>query len=141
MVPPSFIQVLGGIDINESIENIVETFIGIFPNEEVDIGRYSVITLKPMQIIDPHVDKGFYEDIYNRFHIPLATTRGAQFYSRAYKKRIESVHMGLGELWWLDNKREYWVENTSSKPMVHLVIDALVFGFRRESDGISKRVS
>lgn len=70
-----------------------------------------------------HVDEGAYAERYTRFHLPLATGEGCQFYGETASDCGEFVHMRKGELWWFDHRRPHWVFNGSTTHRLHLIVD------------------
>jgi len=67
----------------------------------------------------PHVDEGRYYASRDRYHLVVQTSEGAS-------KLIcgpEVVEMGLGEVWWLNNKALHSAENNSSTDRVHVIFD------------------
>lgn len=75
--------------------------------------------------IDPHIDEGEYADVYSRFHLPLVTDEGCQFYGGTSPGCGEFVHMRRGEVWWFNHKRPHWVFNGSPYNRVHLIVDCI----------------
>jgi len=67
----------------------------------------------------PHIDEGRYYASRDRYHLVVQTSEGAS-------KLIcgpEIVQMGLGEVWWLNNKALHSSENNSSTDRVHVIFD------------------
>lgn len=84
-----------------------------------ELGRVMLVELAPGGHIDRHFDDGAYAAHYQRFHLVLQSDVGNTFTCGA-----ETIHMKPGELWQFDHRTEHEVRNASSRPRVHLIIDA-----------------
>jgi hypothetical protein len=67
----------------------------------------------------PHVDEGRYYASRDRYHLVVQTNEGAS----TLRCGPELAEMGLGEVWWLNNKALHSSENNSSSPRVHVIFD------------------
>lgn len=87
-----------------------------------ELGRAMIVNLLPGGHIDAHIDEGAYADHYNaRFHYVMESAPG-----NVFRCGNECVHMGEGELWRFDHKREHEVWNHSAGPRIHLIFDAVI---------------
>ena len=60
-----------------------------------------------------------------RLHIPLFTNEDFLFHSWNSEGVEEAVHMGEGELWYLDIRKPHRAVNEGKTPRIHLVIDVI----------------
>jgi hypothetical protein len=84
-----------------------------------DLERAMVVKLPAGRRVYPHVDEGSYYASRERYHLIVQTSEGAS-------KVIcgsEAVDMGLGEVWWLNNKALHSSENNSATDRVHVIFD------------------
>ncbi len=84
------------------------------------IGRVILVSLKPGGSIDAHHDAGDYADAYDRFHVALQSDDGNLF-----TVGDEAFHAVPGEAFWFNVKQQHFVENHSSRPRIHLIVDLL----------------
>lgn len=87
--------------------------------EDSIIGRAKIVSLPSGNKVYPHVDRGEYYRVRNRYHLIL---QSAGSWMRAGN---EEVRMKTGELWWFDNKAEHEAMNDSDTDRVHLIFDLL----------------
>lgn len=92
----------------------------------IELGRVLIVNLKPGAEIAPHCDEGEVAAHFERFHVPLYSDHGNEFHCEN-----ENVHMGAGELWVFNNKKEHWLKNGSANPRIHLIVDAVSTHFRK----------
>ena len=84
------------------------------------LGRAKLVSLPAGAKVYPHVDRGEYYRVRDRYHLVLKSDIGS--WLRAGE---EEVRMAEGELWWFDNKAEHEALNDSKMPRVHLIFDLL----------------
>lgn len=84
-----------------------------------ELGRVMLVELKPGGHIPAHTDEGDYAEHYERFHLVLTSDEGNVFHNGA-----DSLHMKPGQLWKFDHHQPHAVDNNSSTPRIHLIIDA-----------------
>lgn len=89
---------------------------GVF--DSAKFGRIVVAKLHPNSVIKTHVDEGNYVKAHDRFHLVITANPGVKF-----KCEEEEVHMGAGEIWWFDNKKEHSVVNKGDAERIHVVVD------------------
>lgn len=100
--------------------------------EPQKIGRVFIVALKPGGKVLPHEDVGMYSDRFERFHIPLQSDDGNEFFCQHSEGVTESVFMRPGELWWFNHKKLHWVVNGSARDRLHLIVDAVCPQYRKE---------
>lgn len=83
------------------------------------LGRAVFSLIEPRGFVKWHIDPGEYVAATMRFHVPLVTSPGAV--NRA--PNGESLHMGVGELTWLDNKSLHGADNESDEWRTHLIFE------------------
>ena len=79
--------------------------------------RARILGLMPGHKIRPHVGNLEEREIA-RFHVPLVTHPAARLFAVD-----ESIHIPVGQLWYLNQTRTHWVENNSDILRLHLVVD------------------
>lgn len=82
------------------------------------LGRVMINKMAPGGRIFPHADTPMHAEYYTRFHIVLQSAPGVQF-----RCGDENVYMGVGEVWYFDNKLEHEVVNNSAVDRIHMVVD------------------
>jgi len=85
--------------------------------------RASLVRLNPNNKIDPHEDKNFSLCHSHRVHIPIITNEQVRFHVGD-----QSMAIPVGQIVEINNRREHWVENSSSRGRVHLIIDWVIAG-------------
>lgn len=100
--------------------------------EPQKIGRMFIVALRPGGKVLPHEDVGMYSDRFERFHIPLQSDDGNEFFCQSSESITESVFMRPGELWWFNHKKLHWVVNGSARDRLHLIVDAVCPQYRKE---------
>ena len=88
-------------------------------NEGSILGRAKIVSLPPGNKVYPHVDRGEYYRVRNRYHLILQSTGS---WMRAGN---DEVRMRTGELWWFDNKAEHEAMNDGNSDRIHLIFDLL----------------
>lgn len=82
------------------------------------LGRVMVNKIAPGGKIYPHADTPSHTEYYSRFHIVLQSQPGVVF-----RAGDEQIYMGVGEVWWFDNKQEHEVINNSADDRIHMIVD------------------
>ena len=85
-----------------------------------DLSRAKLVQLPPGHKVLPHIDRGEYYKVRDRFHLVLKSEPG-----NVLNAGDESQWMKPGELWWFDNKAMHDAENASASPRVHFIFDLL----------------
>ncbi len=87
--------------------------------EDSVMGRAKIVCLPPGNKVYPHVDRGEYYRVRNRYHLILQSSGS---WMRAGD---EEVRMQAGELWWFDNKAEHEAMNEGDTDRIHFIFDLL----------------
>ena len=85
-----------------------------------ELSRAKVVRLEPGHRVYPHVDRGEYYRIRDRYHLVLKSEPGNYL-----KAGDERNWMKPGELWWFDNKATHEAENASNGSRIHFIFDLL----------------
>ena len=84
------------------------------------LGRAKIVCLPAGKKVYPHVDRGEYYQLRNRYHLVLRSSAGS--WMRAGN---EEVRMQEGELWWFDNKAVHEACNDGDQDRIHIIFDML----------------
>jgi hypothetical protein len=88
---------------------------------ECPIGAVRLMKLSPGSKIKEHQDFDLkLEDGFARFHVPILTNPGVEFYLNGVR-----VVMQVGECWYLRLSDPHHVSNNGDSDRIHLVIDAV----------------
>ena len=82
------------------------------------LGRVMINKLNPGGVIYPHADTPAHAEYWDRFHIVLQSSPGANF-----RSGDEWVHMATGDIWWFNNSVEHEVINNSATDRIHMIVD------------------
>lgn len=85
-----------------------------------ELGRATLVALRPRGWVRPHVDAGAYYRVRDRFPLVLKSPGGSPLTAAGV-----TVVMQEGELWAFDNKAEHDARNPSDEPRLHLIFDVL----------------
>jgi len=105
----------------------------IADSEDSILGRAKIISLPPGNKVYPHVDRGEYYRVRNRYHLILQSTGS---WMRAGE---DEVRMKTGELWWFDNNAEHEAMNDGDRNRVHLIFDLLPLALKSEVFGSDRQ--
>ena len=83
-------------------------------------GRARFALLPPGKTVLPHMDRGEYYRLRDRYHLVIRSETGSLLNAGG-----ESVRMHEGELWWFDNKAVHDACNDSGSDRIHLIFDLL----------------
>ena len=83
-------------------------------------GRAKIVCLPPGTHVYPHVDRGEYYRLHARFHLVLRSNNGSML-----RAGDETRRLGVGELWWFDNKQVHEAWNDGPENRIHLIFDLL----------------
>jgi len=81
------------------------------------LARAKIVNLPPGGRVLPHVDRGTYYAVRDRYHLVIESA------GCGMSAGDEQVVMRPGELWWFDNKAEHAAWNDTSEPRIHLIFD------------------
>ena len=84
------------------------------------LGRAKIVCLPAGKRVYPHVDRGEYYRVRNRYHLVLRSADGSWL-----KAGDEDVRMKEGELWWFDNDQMHEAYNDGDQDRIHLIFDML----------------
>ncbi len=82
------------------------------------LGRVTLVKLQPWGRVFPHIDKGAYYRIRDRYHLVLDSANGSPLTAGG-----ETALLREGELWAFDNKQPHEAHNLSDRPRIHLIFD------------------
>ena len=93
-----------------------------------ELGRARLARLPPGKVVSPHIDRGEYYRLRDRYHLVIRSARGSLLQAGG-----EQVRMQEGELWWFDNSAVHDARNDSGEHRVHLIFDVLPAGGKAAS--------
>lgn len=100
---------------------LARDFLQSFADERTaELGRAKIVRLMPGRRVYPHIDRGEYYRLRDRYHLVLRSAAGSYL-----KSGNETVRMREGELWWFDNKQVHEAYNDGEHARVHLIFDLL----------------
>lgn len=85
------------------------------------LGGIFITRVPPGEGIDPHADRGWHVDYYEKFYLSLRSAPGAEFLCRG-GGRTEAICPAPGEIYRFDNRRLHWVVNESDEDRVTLIV-------------------
>ncbi|MEL6876686.1 MAG: aspartyl/asparaginyl beta-hydroxylase domain-containing protein [Pseudomonadota bacterium] len=83
-------------------------------------GRAKIVCLPAGKRVYPHIDRGEYYRLHNRYHAVLKSSQGSWL-----KAGEEEIRMREGELWWFDNKQVHEARNDGTEDRIHIIFDLL----------------
>ncbi|MBM7066981.1 aspartyl/asparaginyl beta-hydroxylase domain-containing protein [Actibacterium sp. 188UL27-1] len=115
-------------------------FLNTFAEEQDSIlGRAKIVCLPAGKRVYPHIDRGQYYRVRNRYHFVLKSSLGSWM-----KAGDEEVRMQEGELWWFDNDQMHEANNDGDQDRIHMIFDMLpkhrveeVFGKNVEMEAVA----
>ncbi len=84
------------------------------------LSRAKIVCLPAGRRVYPHIDRGEYYAVRNRYHLVLKSSHGSWL-----KAGDEEIRMNEGELWWFDNKQVHEAYNDGAQDRIHLIFDLL----------------
>jgi len=100
---------------------LTRTFLEDFAREQDSLlGRAKIICLPAGKRVYPHIDRGEYYRVRNRYHFVLRSTAGSWL-----KAADEEVRMKEGEVWWFDNDQMHEAFNDGDEDRIHMIFDML----------------
>ena len=85
-----------------------------------ELGRAKLVMLPAGRRVYPHIDRGEYYRVRDRYHLVIRSTAGSWL-----RAGDEEVTMQEGELWWFDNKAMHEAWNHGDQDRLHLIFDML----------------
>lgn len=100
---------------------VARAFLESFAAEQdAELGRGKIVRLLPGRRVYPHIDRGEYYRVRDRYHLILQSAAGSYL-----KAGDEAVRMREGELWWFDNNAMHEAHNDGDAQRIHLIFDML----------------
>ena len=97
------------------------SFLKAFASQQSAVlGRAKLVMLPAGRRVYPHIDRGEYYRVRDRYHLVLKSTAGSWL-----RAGDEEVTMREGELWWFDNKAVHEAWNSGDQDRLHLIFDLL----------------
>lgn len=84
------------------------------------LSRAKIVCLPAGRRVYPHIDRGDYYRVRDRYHLVLRSSRGSWL-----KTGDEELRMQEGELWWFDNKQMHEAFNDGQQDRIHMIFDLL----------------
>lgn len=84
------------------------------------LSRAKIVSLPAGKRVYPHIDRGEYYRVRDRYHLVLRSTNGSWL-----KTGDEEVRMREGELWRFDNKQVHEAYNDGDEDRIHMIFDLL----------------
>jgi aspartyl/asparaginyl beta-hydroxylase (cupin superfamily) len=84
------------------------------------LSRAKIVCLPAGRRVYPHIDRGAYYRLRNRYHLVLKSADGSWL-----KAADEEVRMREGELWWFDNDQMHEAHNDGEHDRIHMIFDLL----------------
>lgn len=84
------------------------------------LGRAKIVCLPAGKRVYPHIDRGEYYRVRNRYHFVLRSSQGSWL-----KAADEEIRMQEGELWWFDNNQMHEALNDGDQDRIHMIFDML----------------
>ncbi len=110
---------------------LFRSFLTEFAEErDGQLGRAKIVRLPSGKRVYPHIDRGDYYRLRDRYHLVLRSSQGSWL-----KAGDEEVRMRVGELWWFDNKQIHEARNDGDEDRIHLIFDVLPNGAAKDAFG------
>lgn len=84
------------------------------------LSRGKIVCLPAGRRVYPHIDRGEYYAVRNRYHLVLKSASGSWL-----KSGDEEIRMQEGDLWWFDNKQVHEAFNDGDQDRIHMIFDLL----------------
>ncbi len=85
-----------------------------------ELSRGKIVLLPPGRRVHPHIDRGEYYRLRNRYHLILQSAAGSWM-----RAGDEEVRMQAGELWWFDNDQVHEAHNDGELDRIHFIFELL----------------
>ncbi len=93
---------------------------GVAAVEDAILGRGKIVCLPAGRRVYPHIDRGAYYEVRDRYHFVLRSTQGSWM-----RAGDEELRMREGELWWFDNHAMHEAMNDGDEDRIHMIFDML----------------
>lgn len=84
------------------------------------LSRAKIVSLPAGKRVYPHIDRGEYYRVRNRYHFVLRSSAGSWL-----KAGDEEIRMREGEIWRFDNKQVHEAYNDGAEDRIHMIFDLL----------------
>ena len=84
------------------------------------LSRAKIVCLPAGRRVYPHIDRGAYYLLRDRYHLVLRSARGSWL-----RAGNEEIRMREGEVWWFDNKQIHEAFNDGDEDRIHMIFDLL----------------
>lgn len=81
------------------------------------IGGILITKLPPGGSIQPHTDKGWHAQYYDKFFVPIQITKEATF-----GFEDGDINAEEGDAWWFDNSQVHWVTNNTDSERIAMIV-------------------
>jgi len=81
------------------------------------LGGVLITRLPPGGRIEPHVDRGWHAEHYDKYYVPIQNGAGATF---NFPDGV--ISPTLGEVYWFRNDRPHWVINGSDSDRIAMIV-------------------
>ena len=88
--------------------------------QDAELSRAKIVRLMPGRRVFPHIDRGEYYRLRDRYHLVLRSQAGS-----CLKSGDEEVRMHEGERWRFDNKAVHEAFNDGQAERIHMIFDLL----------------
>jgi len=85
------------------------------------LGGILITKIPPGCGIDPHVDRGWHVETYDKFYLQLQGAPG-QVFGCEHRGVVEELEPKTGDIWLFDNRKLHWVRNISDSDRVTCII-------------------
>ena len=103
----------------KSFPLVIEFIKELARSVDAELSRIRLVNLPPGNKVYPHVDRGEYYAVRDRYHLVLSTGPDGSL----LKSGDEEKRMRAGELWWFDNNQPHESFNDSDSNRIHLIFD------------------
>lgn len=86
------------------------------------LGGVLITKIPPGCGINPHTDKSWHVDYYDKFYLSISSARGAVFECATDDGGVETLNPLNGEIWRFDNRNLHWVRNNSNEDRITLIV-------------------
>lgn len=103
----------------EHLPSVVDfSFKAMFAVEGEQLGGVLITNVPPKGKVEPHIDEGWHVDFYDKFYLHLESNDDVEFCWRDGQK----IQPKKGDLYWLDNTKEHWVNNNGETDRTTLIV-------------------
>jgi hypothetical protein len=81
------------------------------------LGGVLITQLPPHCEIHPHVDGGWHAGYYDKYYVPIQTSKGDVF-----GFEDGNIKPTQGDAWWFDNSVRHWVQNNTNYQRLSLIV-------------------